>query len=159
MLGLFLAVGLALFGLEVSQAVKRGRDFDRFLTVRGLSERTVKATSGTWPLRFASDAEDLPKLRSRLDAHRALVLEYLKDEGLPAAEVSFGLPEITDRNELPPKEAPRLPRYKAVMTLVVRSSDVDRLKKAGQDIGALLEKGVTLASGEGGTGPSLPSTG
>lgn len=147
-LGLLLALGLAVFGLEVGHAVKRGREFDRFLTVRGLSERSVKATVGIWPLRFASDAEALPELRQKIDADRALVLDYLKGEGLPPADVSFGLPEITDRSELPPKDAPRLPRYKAVTTLVVRSTDVDRLKRAIQEVGALLEKGVALASGE-----------
>jgi hypothetical protein len=147
-LGLFLALGLAFFGFQVSRAVKRGRDFDRYLTVRGLSERTVKATVGIWPLRFASNAGALPDLKASIEAHRGLVLDYLKEEGLSPADISFGLPEITDRSELAQKDAPPLPRFKAVTTLVVRTTDVGRLKKAIQGIDALLEKGVTLASGE-----------
>lgn len=53
-LGIFLALGLALFGVQISRAVKKGREFDRYLTVRGLSEREVKATLAIWPVRFAS---------------------------------------------------------------------------------------------------------
>ena len=43
-LGLSLIAGLAIFGAQIGRAVKTGREFDRYLTVRGLSEREVKAT-------------------------------------------------------------------------------------------------------------------
>jgi hypothetical protein len=148
-LGLCLALGLAVFGLQMARAIKKGRDFDRYLTVRGLAEREVKATIGIWPLRFASFADALPELKRTIESNRALVLDYLKAEELPPGDLSFGLPEISDRSELPARDGqPPLPRYKAVLTIVVRSAQVDRVKKAIQQIDALLEKGVTLVSSD-----------
>ena len=52
-LGASLVIGLAVFGVLVGRAVKTGREFDRFLSVRGLSEREVKATLVIWPIRFS----------------------------------------------------------------------------------------------------------
>ena len=42
-LGLSLILGLAIFGFQIGRAVKTGREFDRYLSVKGLSEREVKA--------------------------------------------------------------------------------------------------------------------
>jgi uncharacterized protein len=148
-LGLCLALGLAVFGLQVSRAVKKGRDFDRFLSVRGLSEREVKATLAIWPIRFASYAEELPLLKHTIEANKALVLDYLKEQGLSAEDISFGLPDVSDKSELPAQEEKSLlPRYKAITTLVVRSAKVDLVKQAIQHAYSLLEKGITLVSNE-----------
>jgi hypothetical protein len=147
-LGLCLAAGLAVFGLQVSRAVKRGRDFDRFLSVRGLSERQVKATLAIWPIRFASYAEELPELKRTIEGHKALVTAYLRGQGIAPGEISFGLPELSDKREREAgDEKSPLPRYKAVTTLVVRSGQVDVVKQAIQHADSLLEQGVTLVAG------------
>jgi len=148
-LGICLALGLAVFGLQISRAVKRGRDFDRFLSVRGLSERQVKATLAIWPIRFASYAEELPELKRTIEQDKALVTGYLRLQGIAPAEISFGLPELADKHERETNaEKSPLPRYKAVTTLVVRSAQVDVVKQAIQHADPLLEKGVTLVSGD-----------
>ena len=71
-LGLSLIVGLAIFGAQIGRAVKRGREFDRYLTVRGLSEREAKATLAIWPIRFSVAAEDLAHLKSAMEDGRKL---------------------------------------------------------------------------------------
>lgn len=146
-LGLCLALGLAIFGLQISRAVKRGRDFDCFLSVRGLSERQVKATLAIWPIRFASYADALPPLKQTIEKDKALVTAYLQAQGLAPDEISFGLPSLSDKSERSREEAQTpLPRYKAVTTLVVRSVKVDLVKQAIQHADSLLERGVTLVS-------------
>lgn len=155
-LGLCLALGLAIFGLQVSRAVKNGREFDRYLTVRGLCEREAKATLVIWPIRIASYAEDLPTLKQTIETNKALVMDYLKAQGVATENVSFGLPVISDKQESIEKERKSdLPRYKAVTTIVVRSSQVDLVKQAIQRADTLLEKGVTLVSNEYGDKPEF----
>ena len=61
-LGLSLIVGLSLFGAQIGRAVRKGREFDRCLTVRGLSEREVKATLAIWPIRFSAFGNELDAL-------------------------------------------------------------------------------------------------
>jgi uncharacterized protein len=150
-LGLLLAAGLAVFGVQIGQAVKRGREFDRYLTVRGLSEREVKATLALWPIRFSVLADDLPSLQSAMESSRAIVQTFLREHQITVDEVRVGLPVVVDRaDDRYGPDRPRLPRYKAVVTLVVKSTKVDVVKEAIQHADKLLEKGITLAGDEHG---------
>jgi hypothetical protein len=148
-LGLSLIAGLAIFGHQIGRAVKTGREFDRFLTVRGLSEREMKATLAIWPIRFSAYAEDLGALKTAMENDRTLVISYLKDNGIDGKEITQGLPDVSDRqDERIQNKSPTMARYRGVMTLVVRSAHVDVVKKAIQGADALLEKGVSLAGNE-----------
>ncbi|HEY3855551.1 MAG TPA: SIMPL domain-containing protein [Verrucomicrobiae bacterium] len=147
-LGLSVIIGLGIFGVEIGRAVRTGREFDRYLTVKGLSEREAKANLAIWPIRFSVSAEDLSGLKTAMESNGALVLDYLKSSGIDAKEITQGLPEIADReDERIQMNRPALSRYKAVVTFVIRSAGVDLVKKAIQGVDALLEKGVTLDGG------------
>ncbi len=148
-LGLSLIVGLAIFGGQIGKAVKTGREFDRYLTVRGLSEREVKATLAIWPIRFFHYADELGALKTGMEKDRELVIAFLKDNGIEAKEITQGLPELSDRvDERIRNNTPTMARYMGTMTLVVRSTNVDVVKKALQAVDALLDKGVSLAGNE-----------
>jgi uncharacterized protein len=150
-LGLSLVVGLTIFGVQIGRAVKMGREFDRYLAVKGLSEREVKATLVIWPIRFSVTAEDLGALKTAMETNRAVVLSFLQEAGIDSKEITHGLPIVSDReDERIQANRPSLARYRGVVTLVVRSSNVDVVKKAIQRADALLEKGVTLAGNEAG---------
>ena len=150
-LGLSLVLGLAIFGFQVGRAVRTGREFDRFLQVRGLSEREVKATLVIWPIRFSVVAEDLAALKGAMETNRALVVSFLQDRGIDSKEITQGLPAVHDReDERIQAKTPLLERYRGVVTLVVRSANVDVVKKAIQGADALLAKGVTLVGNESG---------
>jgi hypothetical protein len=150
-LGLSLVVGLAIFGVQIGRAVRMGREFDRYLAVKGLSEREVKATLVIWPIRFSVTAEGLGALKTAMEANRAVVLSFLQEAGIDSKEITQGLPIVSDReDERIQANRPSLARYRGVVTLVVRSSNVDVVKKAIQGADALLEKGVTLAGNEAG---------
>lgn len=140
---------MAVFGWQVGRAVKKGREFDRYLTVKGLAEREVKATLGIWAIRFSVSSEDLSTLRKSLEDDRATVTAYLTQCGIQPDEIKQGLPIVNDRqDERINSGRPNLPRYRGVTTLVVRTPNVDVLKKALQEVDTLLAKGVTLAGNE-----------
>ncbi len=148
-LGICLALGLAVFGAEVGRAVKLGREFDRFLSVRGLSEREEKATLAIWPIHFSVADEDLNSLREKMESDRQIVLAFLKDHGIDSKEITFGLPSVIDRlDERIRTGASTLARYRGTVTLVVRSPNVDTVKKAIQEADVMLTKGVTMDEGE-----------
>ncbi len=148
-LGLSLIIALGVFGFQVGRAVKMGREFDRYLAVKGLSEREVKATLAIWPIRFSVSAEELSALKAAMEKNRALVIAFLQENGIDPKEVTLGLPMVNDReDERIQSNRPSLPRYRGVVTLVVRSPNVDLVKRAIQGADALIEKGVTLAGNE-----------
>ena len=148
-LGILLATGLLLFGVQIRSAVVKGRDFDRFLTVRGLSEREVKANLAIWPVRFATYANDLSELRKSMESDRATTIAYLGAYGLTGDQIVMGLPTVTDRED-ERREVNNVPvqRYKGLVTIVVRSSQVDQVKAAIQHADELLSKGIALAAVE-----------
>jgi hypothetical protein len=69
-----IAAGLALGGLFIGGGFARARSADRFVTVKGISEREVKADLAIWPLRS--------KRRSDGGEHTAPV-ESREDSSLP----------------------------------------------------------------------------
>jgi hypothetical protein len=155
-LGLSLIIALTIFGVQVVKAVKKGREFDRYLTVRGLSEREVKATLAIWPIRFSVNADDLLALKSAMERDQSLVMTFLHDSGINSKDVTLGLPTVSDRlEERTTGNKPVLSRYKGVVTIVVRSSEVDVVKKAIQQVEALLDKGVALTENEYGDQPEF----
>ena len=140
-LGLCLAFGLAVFGVQVNRAVRRAREFDRYLTVRGASELEVKATLAIWPIRAAAFAEDLPGLKKAMEATRDIAVEFLRERGIPAEDINSGLPVVQDRHEIRTEDGHKIsPRYKAVITLVVRSKKTDVVKQAIQQVDRLLAR-------------------
>ena len=98
-LGLSLILGLAIFGFQVGRAVRMGREFDRYLAVRGLSEREVKATLVIWPIRFSVAAENLGDLKTQMEKDRGIVLAFLQESGIDAKEITQGLPAVSDRED------------------------------------------------------------
>lgn len=145
LLGGLLAAGLAIFGLLIGRAVQRGREFDRFLTVRGLSEREVKATIALWPVRFVVTADDLPELKTAMEKSRETVQAFFREQKISAEDVRIGLPVVLDRHDSDYGE-PKLdlPRYRAIVTLVVRSTAVDVVKRAIQNVDQLLDRGIRI---------------
>jgi hypothetical protein len=155
-LGLSLILGLGIFGMQVVKAVKKGREFDRYLTVRGLSEREVKATLAIWPIRFSVNAGDLLALKSAMERDQGLVIAFLQESGISPNDITLGLPSVSDRmEEETTGKKPALSRYKGTVTIVVRSADVDVVKKAIQHIEALLDKGIALSGAEYGDQPEF----
>jgi len=156
-LGLSLVLGLAVFGAQIGRAVRKGREFDRFLSVRGLSEREVKATVAIWPVRFSVLADDLGALKDAMEKDRAIVIAFLRENGIEEKEITLGLPVVNDRQDekIEAKQPSLLARYRGITTLVVRSPNVEVVKKAIQGADTLLEKGVTLVANESGDRPEF----
>ena len=147
-LGASLAAGLAIFGLQIGHAVRRGREFDRYFTARGLSEREVTATLAVWPLYFSVFAQELPALKTEMENTRQIVDRFLRAHDIPAEDVTVGLPGLVDNLDNNYGQTNLdLPRYKGIGTLVVRSPKVELVKRAIQEVDALLAQGVRIGAG------------
>ena len=55
---------------------------DRFVTVKGVSEREVKADIALWPLRFVSTDDDINRARKQIKSSYEQVLAFLKKHGI-----------------------------------------------------------------------------
>lgn len=156
------SAGIAAGGWFIGQGFASGRDADRYVTVKGIAEREVQADVAIWPLRFNAADDDLAKayqqLRQRLDAIRSFLgrqgfdpeqAELLAFSVTDAYANAYGAPDNVGK------------RYVINQTLVVRSDDPEKVRRASSQVAELASAGVVLSSGGeyGGGGPTYLFTG
>lgn len=138
-----LALGLALGGWFIGRGLTDARSTDRFVTVKGLSEREVKADLVIWPLRFAVTADDLVTLQRHSDESARKVRGFL-EQRFPGDDISTSPPQIQDRNAQGINNRGDLQRYVAEVTVTLRSGRIDEVRKASEELGELVKAGVAL---------------
>jgi hypothetical protein len=157
---LLLAGGIALGGFFVGQGFFKGRSSERFVTVKGVSERHVMSDVAFWPIRFVSTDDDLGKAQAKITDSGGKVLAFLKKHGIQEDSVEMDRLEVNDLLANPYRTGPIQTRYIIIQALMVRSNDPELVRKASQNINQLVEAGVVLSAGGGlGTGPTYLFTG
>jgi hypothetical protein len=145
--GLVLALGIAHAGHEMAGALRASRASERFVSVKGLSERELDADLAIWPLTFSTVNDQLAPLHDELERGRDEIFAFLRKAGFDAAEMSASSPSITDLHAEPQYGVPPPARYRGSLTVTLRSAEVGKLKALTGQTGALVERGVVLGAG------------
>lgn len=140
------ALGIAAAGWFVGNGFLQGRAADRFVTVKGVSERDVKADMALWPLRFVSTNNDLGTAQAEIRKSHAEAVAFLKKQGIDSAAARVQRLEVTDLLANPYRSGSVESRYIIAETLMVRTTDPASVEKASQEVGKLVEAGVVLSS-------------
>ncbi len=80
-LGICLLLGLLLCGWVLGAQIKAMKQADRYVTVKGLVERTVKADRGSWTVTFQEAGSDLSAVYRKSAADKAAVLTFFQQQG------------------------------------------------------------------------------
>lgn len=148
-LGVCLLLGLVLGGWVLGSQIKAIRLADRYVTVKGLVERTVKSDSAIWPVTFKEAGNELPQVFAKSEADKAAVLKFFAEQGIKPEEITVGQIQVTDKlaNEYSGNQPGS--RYIVQQTVTVHSSDVDRIARAGQKTAELVQAGIVVGGGYG----------
>ena len=73
--------GLFLLGLTLGQSLIRFKEYERTVTVKGLSERNVPADTALWPVTFATSGNELSAVYTQLEKDSGKVRQFLLDKG------------------------------------------------------------------------------
>lgn len=149
--GALLAVGLATAGALVGRGVEHARAGDRSVTVRGLSERIVKADLAVVPLKFAAAGDNLQAVQADIDRDTATVRRFLAAQGYQPGEIDLGRLEVTDQFARDYQQQNVAARYRVAQTVIVRTTNVDRVQATARRLDELVRQGVVLQDY---TGPS-----
>jgi hypothetical protein len=150
LLGVLLAVGLIIGGWTLGAEIKATRLNDRYVTVKGLVERKVKADLAIWPLSYKEAGDELSVVYAKTEADRKAVLQFLDQQGVQSSEIELGVIRVVDTqaNEYGGNtRAPR--RYIVEQQITVRTARVDQIAAAAQKTMQLLQKGIVLSSNPG----------
>jgi hypothetical protein len=142
---LLLAIGILGLGAFLYCAMIHTKDRDRVVSVRGLSEREVKADFVIWPIVYKEVGNDLSLIHDAVQAKNATLAKFLRDNGVDAAEISWSAPEIEDVQGERYGDNRRPFRYIATVVTTVASKNVDRVREIMGKQGELLKQGIAFS--------------
>lgn len=142
-----IAVALVIAGYFVGNMHKTGKEYDRFVQVKGLSEREVKADLAVWPINAILTGNDLKALKKRIDDQNQQVYQFFMDQGFNPEEVTRGMVNITDtRSNIYNTNATLGFRYLAKSEFTVRTRNIEKLQNALSESLNLMSNGIVLGS-------------
>lgn len=147
-----LALGMVALGFILRSAVLDFQQGNRIVTVKGLSEREVKADKITWPLTYKELGNDPAAMYDVLERKNQLVVAFLKQGGLKDEEISVNPPTISDRQADNYSNETVNYRFRATSIITVTSKDVDRVRQLMRRQGELMKQGVAILGQEWSTG-------
>ncbi len=144
-LGLSLIIGLAVLGYLLGNAAITYKEYERTITVKGLSEREYQADVVIWPIRFNAASNNLNELYNTLEISSEKIKTLLTGSGITADEISTSLPEITDKSaQQYGNQARAQYRYSAFQTVTVYSKHIAQVQKVMAKIPELGKQGIVF---------------
>lgn len=145
---LIIALGIAAAGGFICNGMRKNASMNRYVSVRGLSEREVPADKVTWPVYFKEVGNDLQALYRTINAKNAKVLDFLHEKGLSDQEISVAAPAVIDLDAERYRSSDSPFRYNVTSVITVTSNQVDKVREMMLQQGELLRQGIAIASGE-----------
>ena len=138
-LGIAIFFGLAGLGYLLGQSLIQFKEYERTVTVKGLSERELPADIVIWPIKFTEASNDLSALYTQLENSNKRIREYLLGAGVEESAISLDIPLITDKSaQMYGGDARPEFRFLANQTVTVYSSNVNLVRGT---MGGLVELG------------------
>lgn len=148
-LGLCIVAGLALLGALLGQAAIRFKEYERYVAVKGLSEREYPADIVIWPIQFAAADNDLGTLYATIEQNTAVIRAFLGERGIAEGEITVAPPQIVDKAAQRYGDGPRSEfRYTAQQTVTVYSANVEPVRRVMSEVAAIGRQGIALTGGE-----------
>ena len=159
--GLSFSIGMAVFALLGGHTIRAVKRMEEFVTVKGLSEREVAADLAIWPVAFTVSDNDLTQLQGQIQSARKTVYQFLTESGFEQTEISNAPPQINDTRTSSGglDESKRPPRYRASITVLLRSAKVSKVKSAMETCDRLVQQGIALGGGDYTSRPQFLFTG
>lgn len=146
------AVGIAGAGYFVNCGLRAAYSDNRSVSVKGLSERDVRANLAVWRISFATESENLAQARSENIDREKKIREFLSAQKMKPEDIrieSISVSTAREENGFDSKSA-RL--YKNIYTiteeLIVRTTAVEDIEQAAQRTSDLIDQGVVLAQSD-----------
>lgn len=147
-LGLCILFGLTSLGFLLGNAAIKYKQFERTVTVKGLSEREYPADIVIWPIQFSTASNDLSTLYTTIESHTKTIGDFLIKNGITKEEMSYSSPAIIDKSaqQYSSGSQPEF-RYTAMQTVTVYSSNISTARALMASLAELGKQGIVF-SGE-----------
>lgn len=145
LLGSLVCLGMVGAGFLLGHSAIRFKEYERVVSVKGLSEREVPADVVIWPIRLNSAGDDLATLYQQLQGWTTQVQESLEKQGIVREEITVAPPAITDKLAQQYGGNGRVElRYVGYQVITVYSNKIDVVRKAQEVLAELGKRGVAF---------------
>lgn len=115
------------------------------ITVTGSAKTTATADNAVWTLNANENASNASSSVKKVEKSVVALKDYLTNGGVPADAIETGAISTYANNEyVNGNLTGRVLSYTANQTVIVRSKDVELVKKLSNGIGSLLQTGVNI---------------
>ncbi len=150
-LGSLIALGLTFGGYHVGQGFIKSKITQRFISVKGLSERVIMADFVNWGMSIQAAGPKLESAVQKLEESKTKLITFLTENGFDSNEVENDRFKAEDtfsymQFNSQPTEQMLNSRYRLSQVMIVRTKDVMKVYHAYQKLTELLKEGVMIDS-------------
>ena len=98
-LALSIVIGLSLLGFFIFKGLKTFSDKDRIVTVKGLAEMNMTATSATVTLHFSFSGDTLQDIIAKTESKKNAIVTYMTNNGYDAKDITIKQIGVNDRQK------------------------------------------------------------
>ena len=147
-LGVFIFLGLATLGYLLGSAAIKFKEYERTVTVKGLSEREYEADIVIWPIQFTEASNNLGELYGSIERSTEKIRVFLEENGISPEEITFSIPSITDKSaQQYGNQAKAEFRYTAIQTVTVYSKSIKPVRTVMGILSELGKQGIVFSGG------------
>ncbi len=147
-LGVCLIIALSSLGYLLGDAAIRFKEYERTVTVKGLSEREYSADIVIWPIQFSAASNDLEEMYVSIESSTKKIKSFLESSGVNADEISYSSPAITDKSaQQYGNQAKAEFRYTASQTVTVYSKNINVVRDVMGNMSNLGKQGIVFTGG------------
>jgi len=147
-LGVFIFLGLATLGYLLGNAAIKFKEYERTVTVKGLSEREYEADIVIWPIQFTEASNNLGELYGSIERSTEKIRVFLEEHGISQEEITFSIPSITDKSaQQYGNQAKAEFRYTAIQTVTAYSKNIKSVRSVMGTLSELGKQGIVFSGG------------
>lgn len=143
-LGIAIIAGSWILGYYFEQS----RAAQRYVTVKGLSEREVRADRASWTLVGTYGAESIAEAQQYIREHESKVVAFLTERGFPTADITTSQINVS-RNMREQTYSP----FTVDVRVMVETDSVDLVAEAAAQVSQLIQRGILLSGDRWIAGP------
>ena len=146
-LGLSIFFGLTSLGYFVGSSAIQFKEYERTVTVKGLSEKEYPADIALWPIQFITSNNDLAKLYESIEKDTSEIVSFLKTNGFEEKEITTSPPGIVDKLAQGYEKSKIEYRYSATQTITIYTDKIKSVRSTMNKLAELGKKGIVLTDG------------
>ncbi|MCQ2349995.1 MAG: SIMPL domain-containing protein [Paludibacteraceae bacterium] len=143
---LIIALGIAVLGLCIYSSTRAYINANHHVTVRGLSQRTVKSDDAYYTIHCGFDGDNAQVLYQQLTAENQVVVAYLREKGFKEEDITITSPSTNDNTGNYNYKPGVTKHYTVSNSVVLHTSDVDAVEQLTHSEGELIERGLYVTT-------------